>query len=400
MNSSFLICNWYEKNKFLLAYSIENVFIWDSKSTFSSLDFFIQSNKGKHIFSFITYDFKNQIEVLNSLNPQMFDLPLLCFWTAKSVVLFDEKSKKFLEGDKIQFNKNINNCIKKFFTELKSTNKGNFFPQISKKEYIEKVKNIQNEIQLGNTYEVNFCQLFRSDKNTNISDSLAFYGKISKELKAPFSCYLNWDNFELFCASPERFFKTEGNKIISQPMKGTSPRGKNQIEDEMLYQKLKTNEKELSENRMITDLVRNDLSKFALKNSVKVEELCAVYSFTNVHQMISTISCLFDKNIDFSTILKALFPMGSMTGAPKLSTMKIIEEHEGFKRGLYSGSVGFIKPNGDMDFNVVIRSLFRDKKTNTIFCPVGGAITSASIPDMEYEECLVKIAKLLSLFNE
>ena len=203
-----------------------------------------------------------------------------------------------------------------------------------------------------------------------------------------------------FCGSPERYIKLENNLLTSQPIKGTAPRGSSNVEDQKNINRLINSKKDQSENVMIVDLVRNDLSKIAKQNSVKVDELCGLYSFKTVHQLISTVSCEIDKSVDFKSILQATFPMGSMTGAPKLSAMNIIEEKEDFKRGLYSGSIGYIKPNGDFDFNVVIRSLLYNKKKKYLSCSVGGAITYDSDPKSEYDECQIKVGKLMSIFND
>lgn len=158
----------------------------------------------------------------------------------------------------------------------------------------------------------------------------------------------------------------------------------------MLKNDLAKDEKERSENIMIVDLVRNDLSKTAVKGSVKVEELCKVYSFDQVHQMISTVTSQIEENTHPIDVIKSTFPMGSMTGAPKISAMKIIENLEETKRGLYSGAVGYITPRGDFDFNVVIRSILYNHTQKYISFSVGSAITSKSDPLKEYEECLVK----------
>ncbi len=194
----------------------------------------------------------------------------------------------------------------------------------------------------------------------------------------------------MLSASPERYLKKEGNTIISQPIKGTSKRSENLKEDEALKEQLKQDLKERSENIMIVDLVRNDLSLTAIKGSVEVKELCEVYSFKQVHQMISTVTSKIDKNTHPVDVIKTSFPMGSMTGAPKISAMKIIENLEETKRGLYSGAVGYFSPDGDFDFNVVIRSILYNSTKQYVSYSVGSAITAKSDPLKEYEECLIK----------
>ena len=198
----------------------------------------------------------------------------------------------------------------------------------------------------------------------------------------------------LLCSSPERFAKKQGNKIIVQPIKGTARRIKDPEQDQLLAKNLSNDPKERAENIMIVDLIRNDLSKSATKGSVKVEELCKVYSFKQVHQLISTVSSEAKKNIHVVDMIKDLFPMGSMTGAPKISAMKIIEEEEETKRGLYSGAVGYFSPEGDFDFNVVIRSILYNASNKYASFSVGSAITSLSVIENEYEECLLKAKAL------
>ncbi|MBI3238477.1 MAG: anthranilate synthase component I family protein, partial [Flavobacteriia bacterium] len=196
-------------------------------------------------------------------------------------------------------------------------------------------------------------------------------------------------------ASPERFMARSGTKLISQPIKGTAPRGKTPEEDLLLKEQLANSHKDRTENVMIVDLVRNDLSRIATKNSVQVDELFGVYSFPTVHQLISTVSCELRPEVTFSDILKATFPMGSMTGAPKVAAMELAEITERFTRGIYSGAAGYIAPNGDFDFNVMIRTLVVDRANNSISCGVGGAITIFSDPEEEYEECRAKVGKIL-----
>jgi para-aminobenzoate synthetase component 1 len=189
------------------------------------------------------------------------------------------------------------------------------------------------------------------------------------------------------------------DKIISQPIKGTRKRGKTQPEDQELISDLKQSEKDISENIMIADLVRNDLSKTAEKSSVKAEELCEIYTFDRVHQMISTISSNLDKKYNFVDVLESTFPMGSMTGAPKIKSMELIEKYETTKRSLFSSAYGYITPNADFDFNVVIRSILYDEINNYISVMAGGAITINSDPKSEYEECLVKAKAMIDVLK-
>ena len=226
------------------------------------------------------------------------------------------------------------------------------------------------------------------------------FQKLYQISQAPFSCYFRIKDLYIMSASPERFLKRMGDKIISQPIKGTSKRGDNPSEDDQLKKQLYESNKERTENVMVVDLVRNDLSKTAAKSSVNVEELFGVYSFKQVHQMISTISSRIKKGIHSLDVIKGAFPMGSMTGMPKISAMELIEKYETTKRGVYSGSIGYFTPEGDFDFNVVIRSILYNSRRKYASFMVGGAITFNSDPELEYEECLLKAKALFKVLED
>jgi para-aminobenzoate synthetase component 1 len=301
----------------------------------------------------------------------------------------------FLQGEK---NSEIFDFLNYFLEEETDANFHKFDIQFqsrtSKEKYIENVIKLKESIQRGDIYEVNYCQEFFAE-NVEIKFPLDTYFKLNNISKAPFSGFLQLDDYLVFCGSPERYIQKKGNKLISQPIKGTAARSEDLKIDEQNKLALENSPKERSENVMIVDLVRNDFSKIAQKGSVNVEELCKVYSFATVHQMISNIACEPKNSTSFTDIIRATFPMGSMTGAPKVSAMELIEKHEDFKRGLYSGSIGYISPNGDFDFNVVIRSLIYNRKTNYLSCAVGGAITIQSDPEAEFEECQIKVKKIM-----
>jgi para-aminobenzoate synthetase component 1 len=253
-----------------------------------------------------------------------------------------------------------------------------------------------SHIHRGDIYEANFCQEFYAQAKLN---SLETYFKLNKIAQAPFSTFLkNGDKF-LLSSSPERFLKKEGLDITSQPIKGTTKRSEHPEKDEHLKTVLESDPKERSENIMIVDLVRNDLSKIAQKGTVNVTELCQIHSFKQVHHMISTVQAKALPTISPVNIIAATFPMGSMTGAPKISAMKIIEALENTKRGLYSGGVGYFTPNGDFDFNVVIRSILYNASKSYLSFSVGSAITSKSTPENEFEECLVKAKAMRSVLE-
>jgi para-aminobenzoate synthetase component 1 len=265
-------------------------------------------------------------------------------------------------------------------------------PRITKSNYIDKVNEVLENIKRGNIYEANFCQEFYAE-NSSINP-FETYNHLNEISKPPFASFLKIEDQYALCASPERYLKKEGGTVISQPIKGTAKRHYNSITDKKIAKDLSKNTKEIAENVMIVDLVRNDLSKSAIKGSVRVEELCKVYPFKQVHQMISTIVANVPENTNVTTVLKDTFPMGSMTGAPKIKAMKIIENLEETKRGLYSGAIGYFTPENDFDFNVVIRSILYNEEKKYISYSVGSAITAKAIPEKEYEECLLKAEAL------
>lgn len=349
----------------------------------------IEENNWK--IGFVSYDYKNSIEQLTSQGIDDIGFPEEFFFTPQLIIEFSEleleisyNNQVYNEAALIHLlnNLNLQQLEDKQVTSIK------ILPRITKDEYLQHVSKLKEHIQQGDIYEINYCQEFYAHQVQ--LNPINTYFKLNKKSPTPFSCFVKFNDKYLLCASPERFMSKTGNKLISQPIKGTIKRGATIAEDEVLKYQLKNDPKERSENIMIVDLVRNDLAKIARRNSVKVDELCEIYTFPQVHQMISTISAELKKEVDFKQIIHALFPMGSMTGAPKIRAMELIEQYETSKRGLYSGTVGFIKPNGDFDFNVVIRSILYNASSKNLSYFVGGAITSLSVPEKEYEECLLK----------
>ncbi|WP_430467959.1 aminodeoxychorismate synthase component I [Winogradskyella ouciana] len=362
----------------------------DYVDAFERLNEYQQSTKD-WIFGYLTYDLKNTTEALVSNNFDGLAFPDLYFFQPKKLFL--------LKGNEveIQYLKMVDDEIESDLVKIQESNnltvqKSNDLIKIKlrihKDNYFEKVNKMLAHIQRGDIYEANFCQEFYAEDSQ--INPLETFNKLNAISKPPFATFLKLEDKYLLSASPERYIKKEGNKIISQPIKGTAKRSAEKKEDAELKETLSKDEKERSENIMIVDLVRNDLSHTAEKGSVKVEELCKVYTFLQVHQMISTISSRVSENIKPIDILKTTFPMGSMTGAPKISAMKIIEDLEETKRGLYSGSVGYFTPNGDFDFNVIIRSILYNETKKYVSYSVGSAITTKSDPLKEYEECLIK----------
>jgi para-aminobenzoate synthetase component 1 len=386
--------------KGILFFGAGEIAVFSNGDALNRLDEFRSKYPNRYLFTTLSYDLKNEIEALESNNLDSIQFPDLICWDAEFVVEIENGKFTFLQGNHSEeAEKWVVNFLNDIEISDKKLPKIKFQARISKETYLKEVTNIQNEIQLGNSYELNFCQEFYAENIPEFKASSLLAAQ-SELAKAPFSAFVDILDFQIYCASPERFMERKGSRLISQPIKGTIKRGADLLEDEKLKNQLKTDPKERAENIMITDLVRNDFSRIAAKNSVQVDELCGIHTFETVHHMISTISCEIDDSKTISDILKATFPMGSMTGAPKISSMKLIEKHESFKRGLYSGSIGYIKPNDDFDFNVVIRTFIVNTKTNTISCSVGGAITMQAKAEQEFEECLVKVKRMLQLFGD
>jgi para-aminobenzoate synthetase component I len=270
--------------------------------------------------------------------------------------------------------------------------------RLQKEEYISIVEKLRGHILKGDCYEINFCQEFFA--NDAVIDPLWVYSKLSSLSPNPFSALYKLHDKYCICASPERYLKKKGSLLISQPIKGTSKRDLTDTAiDKTNRQQLLQSEKDRSENTMIVDLVRNDMSKVCRKGSVTVSELFGVYSFPQVHQMISTIQGEVDDAVNWVDIIKATFPMGSMTGAPKKRVMELIEKYERTRRGLFSGAIGYMMPGGDFDFNVVIRSILYNASTQFVSYQAGSAITFNSNAEEEYKECLVKVAAIKDILH-
>lgn len=260
--------------------------------------------------------------------------------------------------------------------------------RLQKEEYLQKIRSLQAHIQRGDCYEINFCQEFYAEKVK--ADPAKLYSDLSVLSPNPFGGFYRVNDSYLLCASPERFLYREGELVFSQPMKGTSARFDLVKDDDISRQQLHESEKDRSENVMVVDLVRNDLSMICEAGTVEVEELFGVYSFPRVHQMVSTVKGKLMSNVYFSHIITSCFPMGSMTGAPKKRVVELIERYEGTARGIFSGSIGYISPDGNFDFNVVIRSIMYHQQTGYLSYQVGSGITFYSEAEKEWEECLLK----------
>ena len=369
----------------------------DYHNGFEDLKQYQQTSKD-WIFGYLSYDLKNDTEELNSSNFDGLQFPDLFFFQPKKLFLLKDNQLEiqYLSMCDDEVEEDFDLILETKILPISNSNPIEIQQRISKDFYLEKVAKMLEYINKGNIYEANFCMEFFAETTINPLDKYFLLNDISKP---PFATFLKNNNHFLLSATPERYLKKEGEKIISQPIKGTSKRYLDNIEDDISKNNLASDPKERSENIMITDLVRNDLSRTAKKSSVEVEELCGVYSFLQVNHMISTITSIVDDQYSALDVIKKSFPMGSMTGAPKISAMTIIEELEETKRGLYSGSVGYFTPNSNFDFNVVIRSILYNSTNNYVSFSVGSAITALSIPELEYEECLLKANAMIKVLN-
>ncbi len=364
-----------------------------SKKKLSGLDDFYSENND-WIFGHLGYDLKNETEELQSFHNNRIAFTDIFFFIP-SVVLCLEKKMLTIHSvqtePQLLFDEIINTSNAKI--EITSSKKIQLKSVLTHREYIEAIQKIQAHILRGDCYELNYCQEFFAE-DVSI-DPLETYVKLIGISPTPFSCFYKLENKYLLCASPERFLSKTGKTIFSQPIKGTAPRNRDATLDNIEKENLSKNKKEQSENVMIVDLVRNDLSKICKEGSVQAEELFAVYSFPQVHQMISTIKGELKEDASFRDIIEATFPMGSMTGAPKRKAMQLIEQYEKTKRQLFSGSVGYISPQKNFDFNVVIRSIFYNAEINYLNYLVGSAITFYADAEKEYEECLLKAKAII-----
>jgi para-aminobenzoate synthetase component 1 len=335
-------------------------------------DFSAGGPKSKPMFGCVGYNLKNRFEKLYSNKQDPVGFPDFGFVEAQGFFTDDEF------GWEDAFPRTLN--------AIKVT------PRMSRTDYMEAVRRVKEHLRAGDIYEMNLCMEFYAEGV--FTDPFSLYLKLTEASPMPFSCFLKMGSRYLICASPERYLAKRASRLISQPIKGTAPRGLNEADDLRLAEELLTSEKEKSENTMIVDLVRNDLSRVAKPDSVRVDELCKLHAFPGVFQLISTVSCEVENETTFEDFLKASFPPGSMTGAPKISAMQLIERYEKSNRGLFSGAVGYLLPDGDFDLNVVIRSLFYNAETGYLSFQVGGAITLLSDPQAEYEECMVKASAM------
>lgn len=344
----------------------------------------------------ISYDQKNAYEKLASKNTAPVTCPDTEFFVPELSVFFN--------GNKVTI---LHPHPQAIFAEIQNTKLGLFLPVITNpivaisvttEEYFKIFKKIQEHILEGDIYEMNYCMGYEGTFES--VDVIGFYTKLCEKSPMPFSTLFKAKNKIVVCASPERFLKKTGSKLIAQPIKGSVKRGRTETEDNALAAQLRSSEKEQAENLMIVDLMRNDLAKIAQTGKIDVEELFGIYRFRQLTQMISTVTCEIKPNTTLAEIFRQTFPMGSMTGVPKIKCMELIDRYENFKRGWFSGSIGYVDEQEDFDWNVVIRSVIVDRDVNKFYFAVGSAITSDADAAQEFEECQLKAQAIFGTLLE
>ncbi|WP_245701844.1 anthranilate synthase component I family protein [Roseivirga misakiensis] len=377
----------------VLAIGAKRLFNAERGNTFQRL-FEFHKEKPSWLFGYLGYDLKNELEELTSSHQNHTQFNNACFFEPEHILTFN--------NDQVEVESEKSDWVIKQISEValnKSIGQYGFLNQsVSKERYLEVVESLRQHIEEGDIYEINYCQEFWGEILQ--AAPVETYLRLNDISPKPFSTFQKFADQYLLCASPERFLKKNGEKLISQPIKGTKRRGDSIQADEALKVALRNDEKELAENMMIVDLVRNDLAQTSKVGTVDVEEIFGIYTFEQVHQMISTVTSEIHPDRLWIDAIKKAFPMGSMTGAPKIKVMELIEQYENTRRGIFSGAAGYITPSGDFDLNVIIRSLFLDLENMHYSFQVGGAITYDSIPAQEYEECLIKASAILQLIGQ
>lgn len=359
------------------------------------------SSNNDWLFGHINYDYKNTlVQGLSSANSAVTGFDEMCFFCPETVCYITHQDKtelviESLSGEPDDIYNAIMNTAPECDTEVPIAT---FEKRTDKAKYLRTIDRLRSHIKEGDCYEINYCnENYVDDISLN---PLSVFSKLNNLSNAPFAAYYRNKDAYMMCASPERYIQKSGNKIIAQPIKGTARRDSDKTKDEAIKDALRYSIKDRAENVMITDLVRNDLARSCSTGSIKVEELFGIYTFPQVHQMISTITGVFEEGRPVFDAIKYSFPMGSMTGAPKIKVMQLIEEYEDSRRELYSGCIGYITPDRDFDFNVIIRSLFYNAASKYLCYQAGGAITYDSNAEGEWEEMRLKSWAMERIFSK
>lgn len=389
----------YGRYECLLAVGAAKQLVSEDSDSFRKLQHFFDE-RNDWLFGHFCYELKDVLQNhLHSNHPIRHQFPLMQFVVPETVCLILRDTNELVI-------ESLNPDPEKYLNEILQTLDDSRFQPLPKlklqsgftrDEYLDRIAKLKSHIRDGDCYEITFCnEAIAENVDLDVRD---LFKKLNARSPAPFAAFYQDGSRNLVCASPERFLTKAGPVLRSQPIKGTSKRSRDAAEDAALKQALLDSEKERAENVMITDLVRNDLAISCKPGSVLVDELFGIYSFPQVHQLISTISGTLREDVKPLEAVAAAFPMGSMTGAPKHRVMQLIDQYEIARRELFSGSVGYISPDGDFDFNVIIRSLFYESDKQLLSYQTGGAITWDSDPEMEWEEMRLKAAAMEALFS-
>jgi len=353
------------------------------------------------IVGFWGYDLKDLLERLKSEAKQTIEVPDALWMCYRAVIVWDHHSeKKYLVGDP----NSVDELENKIHAEIKAPEKPASFgyrvsKTVSAQDYTNKIESIKKSIAQGDVYEVNLTQRFELQfSGDDPWRDYWIFKSLAENSPAPFSALLKCRDFSVISSSPERFLKVESGHAESRPIKGTRPRGDSWDTDESNYLALYYSEKDRAENVMIVDLVRNDLGRVSETGSVQVKDLFRIEKFSTVFQMMSTVHSRLKNGCSPTEAIQSCFPPGSMTGAPKISAMNIIESLEPFKRGVYSGALGYMGFDGNCDLSVVIRTLI--VKGNEGYFQTGGAIVWDSIAEEEYKECWDKARGILQALED
>lgn len=387
----------YNKYNCIVGSGIIDSFQAQAGNALDTLSTWLKQNTGKWIFGHLGYGLKNETEQIITTKTDFNNFPDLYFFIPETVIK--------LNSSNVEITTQVGHNPQDIFSAILNTEiqslappKANVKSRVSKTDYLQAIHQIKQHILRGDCYELNYCQEYYAENYT--ANPIDIFTRLQQKSPTPFGCYYKVDNNYLLCASPERYVQKTGSTLISQPIKGTEPRNhQSREQDKLQIELLKSSAKNLAENVMVVDLVRNDFSKICDEGSVQVSELFGIYSFPQVHQMISTIKGEIDPKMNIADIAKATFPMGSMTGAPKKRVLEIIDQLEPTARNIYSGTVGYISPDNDFDFNVVIRSIIYNTETRYLSYFVGGGITWNSIPEDEYTECIHKAAAIVDILT-
>lgn len=377
----------YHAVEWMLAIGKRNSFEAYNDFSWENLQQYYQNSSGLN-YGLFNYELKNFVEVLPSAHHSIIPFPICVFHEAEHIIV---ESHGFIECESL----NLSEIIQNYSSVPFSFRSSSIHAYTSKDEYVSNVLKLQEHILNGDIYEVNYCIAYAGSFSGDVSP---LYEALNTLSPNPFASLLKLNSKYILSASPERYLAQRDNQIISQPIKGTLMRSGN---DELERQQLKENIKERAENVMIVDLVRNDFTRVAKTGTIHVSELFGIYTFPHLHQMISTVEAELRDDCTLINAIRASFPMGSMTGAPKVRAMELIDQYEFVQRGAYSGCIGYFDRKGNLaDFNVLIRSIFLDRESGKFHYNVGSAITFDAEPEREYDECLLKASAILKILNQ